>query len=177
MRKRYLIGLVGAGLLAGYVLGKLHTTGQDTPKITPGTEFSGIAEDHVLMLSFMSERMIVTAQRSAAGGNFTMQATFADAPNQYCTVPPDLGGQLGMLSSFVAKRQISFEDRAKEFPVYVGNLIVQPQGSEPTAPMMVFTNADRSSIAFIFDRYAAELTLPLAAFERLETGCAAFKRK
>lgn len=178
MRKRYLALLVGAGLIGGYVLGHVHTTSEGDPEITPGTVFSGIAEDYVLMLSFTSELMTVTAQRSKIGGEFAVQATFADdRPTQRCTARPDLSGELGTFSSYVAKRQISFEERGKEFPVHVGNLIVQPWGQEPGGPMMVFTNKDRTSVAFVFDRYAAELTIPLAAFNKLEAGCAGLVRK
>ena len=178
MRKRSLALVVAAGLIGGYAIGYASTTTENAPKITPGTEFRGIADDYVFMLSFTSEQMTVTAQRSEIGGEFAVQATFADgSPTQRCTAQADLSGQLGALSSYVAKRQISFDERDKEFPVHVGNLIVQPWGQEPDSPMMVFTNKDRTSVAFIFDRYAAELTIPLAAFKRLEAGCGAFEPK
>jgi hypothetical protein len=122
--------------------------------------------------------MTLTAQRSIRGADFTVQATFVGGrPAQRCTAPPDLAGQLSTFSSLVAKREISVEERDKEFPVHVGNLTVQAWGEEPNYPVMVFTNRTGTSIAFIFDRYVAELTIPLGVFKRLETGCAAFGRK
>lgn len=172
MKKRYLALIVAGGIVGGYALGYAHTKREDVPTITPGIEFSGIADDSVAMLSFIGERMTFTAQRSTQGSQFAVQATFSDGrATQRCTASADLSGQLGLLSSYIAKRQVTFQERDKDFPIHLGNLIVQPLGEEPSNPMMVFTDKNRTSIAVIFDRYAAELTIPPAAFSRLETAC------
>jgi len=173
------IGLaLAVGFVVGYVLANVNTRSDDTHHITPGSEIVGIADDHVLILSYTGKGMTLTAQRSTPGADFNVQATFVDGRGaQRCTAPPDLGGQLATFSSLIAKREISVEERDKEFPVHVGNLTVQPWGDEPNYPMMVFTNKAGTSVAFVFDRYLAELTIPLAAFKRLETGCAELGRK
>lgn len=172
MNKRHLALIVVGGIVGGYVLGYAHTTKQHTPTITPGIAFSGIADDSVAMLSFIGERMTFTAQRSTQGNEFAVQATFSDGrPTQRCTASADLSGQLRALSTYIAKRQVSFQERDEDFPIHLGNLIVQPLGEEPSNPMMVFTDKHHTSVAVIFDRYAAELTIPPAAFSRLENGC------
>lgn len=172
MKKRYFALIVAGGIIGGYALGYAQTMKENVPTITPGIEFSGIADDSVAVLSFISERTTFTAQRSSKGGRFAVQATFSDGrPTQRCTASADLSGQLGALSSYIAKRQVSFEDRHEDFPIHLGNLIVQPLGEEPSNPMMVFTDKSRTAVAVIFDRYAAELTIPATAFSRLENGC------
>ena len=147
---------------------------RDESAITPGT-VSGITADHVSLLTFAGAGTTFTAQRSWPGGEFAVQFTYADGrPAQHCIAPSDLSGQLANLSSFEAKRQLSFEARGKEFPIHLGNLFVQDSGREPGNVVMVFTNERGSPIAAVFDRYAAELVVSLAAFRWLDKGCAAF---
>lgn len=172
MKKRYLALIVASAIVGGYALGYAHATTEATPTITPGIVFSGITDDSVAMLSFIGERMTFTAQRSTQGSQFAVQATFSDGrPTQRCTASANLSGQLGALSSYIAKRQLSLQERGEDFPIHLGNLIVQPLGEEPSNPMMVFTDKNRTSVAVIFDRYAAELTIPPAYFTKLENGC------
>lgn len=175
MKSRYLPLLVLVALLGGYALGNAGRAGQDAPDIIPGTVVSGIVQDHVSALVFVTAKGTFTAQRSRVGGPFAVQLTFADGrPARHCTASPDLSGQLLNVSTFEAKRQLSFEARAKDFPVHVGNLFTQPQGREPGNVVMVYTNEQRSSVAVVFDRYAVELIAPPAAFDGLEAGCNAF---
>lgn len=173
MKRLMSLGIaVVAGLVAGYVLA-FSQMGEKDDSIAPGTAIRSIADDYILMLSYTSPVGTVTAQRSKQGGEFAVQATYAlDRPTQRCTAPPDLSGQLATFSSFTAKRQMSLEERHEEFPVYVGRLLVQSGSEEPDEPMMVFTNKSRTSVAFIFYGHAAEMTIPLSAFKRLEGGCA-----
>jgi hypothetical protein len=174
MKTRYIVLLAAAALGGGYALGHAAMGAADEAIITPGT-VSGIAAEHVSLLTFTSAAATLTAQRSRTGGDFVVQVTFADGrPAQHCIAPPDLSGQLAHFSSFGAKRQLSFEERGKEFPVHLGNLFVQDSGREPGNVLMVFTNEQGSSIAAVFDRYAAELVVPLAAFRWMDKGCAVF---
>lgn len=174
MKTRHIALLATAALAGGYALGHAGIVGQDDSRIIPGP-VSGIAAEHVLLLTFTGTEAIFTAQRSRTGGEFSIQVTYADGrPARHCIAPPDLSGQLASLSSFKAKRQVSFEARAREFPVHLGNLYVQDSGREPGNVVMFFTNEQGSSIAAVFDRYAAVVDMPVAALERLGDGCAMF---
>jgi len=176
MKTRYISLLAVAALVGGYALGHAGMEALDDARIIPGT-VSGIAADHVSMLTFTGAGLTFTAQRSRSGDEFAVQVTFADGrAAQHCIVPSDLSGQLAYLSSFEAKRQLSFEERGKEFPVHLGNLFVQASEREPGNVLMVFTNEPGTSIAAVFDRYAAELVVPPRAFKWLDKGCAAFEQ-
>ncbi len=174
MKTRYIALLAIVALAGGYALGHAGTKSADEATITPGL-VSGIAADHVWLLTFTGNGMTFTAQRSHTGGAFSVQLTYADGrPAQHCIAPSDLSGRLAILSSFETKRQLSFEERGKQFPVHLGNLYIQDSGREPGNVLMVFTNEQGSSIAAVFDRYAAELVTPPAVFEWLDKGCATF---
>lgn len=178
MKRQVIHALVLAiGLAAGYGLA-VSSAIEKYEHIAPGTQIRSVLDDYILMLSFTSKAGTVTAQRSKQGEPFAVQATYAfDRSIQRCTTPPDLAGQLSSFSSLTAKRQISLSERAEAFPEYVGRLLVQSESDEPDEPFMVFTNKSRTAVAFIFNRHAAEMTIPLAAFKRLEAGCAEVYRE
>lgn len=176
MKTRYIALLAVAALVGGYALGHAGMEAPDDARITPGT-VSGIAADHVSLLTFTGNGMTFTAQRSQTGGEFLVQLTYADGrPAQHCIASSNLSGRLANLSSFEAKRQLSFEERGKQFPVHLGNLFVQDSGREPGNVLMIYTDEQGSSIAGVFDRYAAELVVPPAAFKWLDKGCATFAK-
>jgi hypothetical protein len=169
--KATLLLLLGLG--AGYFLAYERIESQNH-RMSAGSTVVDRSPDSVLLLSYSTSAMIVTAQRSRAGAPFAIQATFADGrPMQRCTGSPDLSKQLAIFSSLVAKREISYDQREAQFPIQLGVLDVRDaMMSDPDEPMLVFTNPTRSAVAFIFQGYVVELTIPVSAFTSLQQGCA-----
>lgn len=160
------------GFCAGYPLAYQRTQSEDH-SLSAGATVIDRPHKLVLLLSYSTSAMTVTAQRSRAGAPFAVQATFADGRSlQRCTGSPDLSKQLEQFSSLVTKREISYDQRADEFPIQLGVLEVRDAIiGEPDEPMLVFTNRAKSAVAFIFHGCAAEVTLPVSAFTALEQGC------
>lgn len=162
------------GLFAGYFLAYAQMQSQDNV-IEPGSAIVERDENSVLFLSYTTKAMRVTAQRSRPGIPFAVQATYSDGrPAEICRASTDLAKHLAHFTDLVAKREISLERRGEDFPIQLGVLDIRDLiMGEPEGPMLVFTNKAKSSVVFILDRHAVELTIPLSAFRSLEKGCAA----
>lgn len=177
MKRLLHLGLtLAVGLAAGYVVA--YTDINKRVDSVPGTEYMSVPEEEVRFFSYASDAMTLTAQRPRSGAPFVAQATFTDErPAQRCNVSADLAGQLYAFSHLILKRSLSLDERGEEFPVFLGVLDIRDQVSpEFFGPMLVFTNKQRTSVAVIFQWNAAELTIPLAAFKKLEAGCAGLVR-
>ena len=157
------------GLLAGYLLDTVRVALQDHD-ISPGSTIDEQSPAGIRLISLTTKELTVTAQRSLDGSPFEMQTTFSDGrPSQHCKAPPNL---IQPFASIVAKREITFEQRDKDFPVQIGVLdirnVILP---EPAGPILVFTNAKHNAVAYIRDGYAVEVIIPFATLKALEHGC------
>jgi hypothetical protein len=169
----FLAGLaVGAGLVSAGL-------GARPTKIDPGTEVFSAVEDGIMQISYATEDMTLTAQRSRPGDAFSVQATFADGrPPQHCTTTPDLSGQIKSFSHITANRQIDVNDLRGQFPVLVGVIIVRTQIiGEPMPPLVVRTSADGKSVAFAYNGFAVQAATPISVLTKLEGGCTALTIK
>jgi hypothetical protein len=136
-------------------------------------------EDELRVLSYTTKTTILTAQRSQSGAPFLVQATFADGrPPQRCTVGPDLAGQAQLFTRLVTKKGLTIGQLDEEFPVQHGVLDLRDaMNPEPGGPYLVYTDRSGKSAALVSHGSAVELTVPLAAFKRLEAGCANLERQ
>lgn len=176
MKRRYAILTAILGLVGGYALALIP----EREKVsTAGGEYMSMPEEELRLLSYTTKAMTLTAQRSQPGAPFLVQATFADGrPSQACTAPPDLAGQLQLFTRFITKRGLTVDQFDKEFPVQHGVLDLRVEmNPEPGAPYLVYTDKSSKSAAVVSYGSAVELTVPLAAFKRLEAGCEELARK
>jgi hypothetical protein len=176
MKKRYAILVAVFALVAGY---GLALTPERERILEPGAVHSSVGEEEIRLLSYSSAAAIFTAQRPKAGAPFVAQATFTDGrPAQRCTVPPDLGGQLGEFARLVVKRGISLGELHKEFPTLHGVLDIRTELSpEFGGPYLIFTDKAQQSAVIVAYGSANVLSIPLTVFKRLEAGCVAFAGK
>jgi hypothetical protein len=158
---------VGTGL-AGWA--SSHVDGN----IRKGATLMSLLPESVMSLTYATSLGTTTAQRSAPNAPFQILSTFADGrPVQRCsTAAADMGERLDDLATLTARRGLSLEQRASEFPIQLGVIEVRDSTiAEPSGPVLVFTNKDRTAIAVIVDGHAAEVTLLAAKLEWLETAC------
>jgi hypothetical protein len=158
---------VGAGL-AGWAPSRVDGN------IRKGATLMSILPESVMSLTYATSLGMTTAQRSAPDVPFQILSTFADGrPVQRCsTAAADMGELLDDLVTLTARRGLSLEERASEFPIQLGVIEVRDSTiAEPSGPVLVFTNKDRTAVAVIVDGHAAEVTLEAAKFEWLETAC------
>ena len=177
--KRYAIsGLVFlAGLLSGAGLTHLRNNELVSPhadqQITPGTDIFSVLDAEIMSLTYRTEALTLTAQRTKSADRFAVQVTFADGRNpRQCLASPDLAGQLASFSIITAKRQVQAQQVEKEFPKRLGTLEIRDRMVAETTPSMEFrTTADRKAVAILYDGYAAEISTQIDAFAKLEAGC------
>jgi len=149
------------------------------PATVSGREYMSMSEEELRLLTYSTKTMTLTAQRSQSGAPFLVQATFTDGrPSQSCTASHDLAGQLEAFTHFVSKRRLTIDQLDEEFPVQHGVLDLRNQmNPEPGGPYLVYTDKAAKSTALVSYGTAVELTMPLAAFSRLEMGCEELGRK
>jgi hypothetical protein len=127
-----------------------------------------------MSLSYATPGGMITAQRSAPGAHFHVLSTFTDGrPARRCSASADMAGQLDNLTTLTARRSLSLQQRENEFPMQLGVIEVRDAViGEPSGPMLVFTNKNRTAVAVIIDGRVAEVTLPATKLDWLETVCA-----
>lgn len=179
--KRYgIFGLVFlGGVFSGAGLSQLHShgllTASPVPKIAADSELISLLSEEVMSLTYRTEALTLTAQRSKPADRFAVQVTYADGrkPEQ-CLASPDLAGLLADFANITAKRQIPLARFAAEFPQQLGSLEIADRIVGEALPSMVFrTTADRTAVALSSDGYAAEVGTSINSFARLEGGCQA----
>jgi hypothetical protein len=141
--------------------------------VRAGATLASYLPDTVMSPTYTTSDGITTAQRSAPGVPFEVLSTFADGkPAQRCSAPADMDGHLNGLTELAARRGISLERREREFPVQLGVIDVRDALiSEPSGPILVFTNKSRTAVAVIFKGHAAEVTLRMTELDWLKTAC------
>ncbi len=170
MKRRYAILAAVLGSVGGYGLAVFPAAESVS---AAGAQYMSMPEEDVRLLGYSTKTMTLTAQRSQEGAPFLVQVTFADGrPVQRCISPPDLAGHLRSFTHFVTKRGLTIEQLDKDFPVQHGVLDLRNGPSpEPDGPYLVYTDTAGKAAAIVAYGSAVELTLPLAAFTRLEDGC------
>jgi len=182
--KRYgACGLVFvAGLLAGTVLDQLGNgrwpVDDRQRQISPGSEIRSILDDEVMLLSYRSASLTLTAQRARPGDRFALQVSHADGrPAEQCLVSPDLAGLLPGFSTLVAGQEIEAARLSSEFPLRLGSLEIRDRiDNEPMPPMNFFTTAERTAVALVGDGYSVEVATSGKAFDKLAGGCKTLAR-
>lgn len=183
--KRFgIFGLVFlSGLFFGAGLSQFATNEQVTAspeqKIAADTQIISILGEEVMLLTYRSEALTLTAQRSKAADPFAVQITFADGRKpQQCLTSPDLAGLLADFSTTTAKRQIQSPRFEVEFPHLLGTLEIRDRIVAEAPPAMIFrTTADRQAVALSYDGYAAEVATSTNSFAKLEGGCDALAQR
>jgi hypothetical protein len=169
--------IFGAGLfISGLAVGTALASRASAPThtdIREGATLVSFLPGDVMSLSYATPRGMTTVQRSAPGAPFQVLSTFADGrPVQRCSTSPDMAGHLGNLTTLTARRSLSLEQRESEFPVQLGVIDVRDSViGEPSGPVLVFTNKNRTAVAVILDGRAAEVALQAANLAWLETVC------
>lgn len=171
--------IYGASLfLAGLAVGTAIASWASAPThivVHEGATLVSVLPEAVLALSYASPTGMTTAQRATAGTPFHVLSTFADGrPVERCITPADMEGQLNKLTTLIARRELSLQQREAEFPVQLGVIEVRDAMiAEPSGPVLVYTNKNRTAVAVILDGRAAEVTLQPAELRWLETACSA----
>jgi hypothetical protein len=89
-----------------------------------------------------------------------------------------MAGHLGNLTALTVRRSLSLAQREREFPGQLGVIEVRDAViGEPSGPVLVFTNKDRTAIAVILDGRAAEVTLQAGELAWLKTPCSGLARE
>lgn len=166
------IGLFVAGLAVGAALASWASAPAHS-EIRAGATLASYAPDAVMSLAYATPDGITTAQRSAPGVPFEVLSTFADGrPAQRCSASADMDGHLNGLTELTARRDLSLEQREREFPVQLGVIEVRDVViGEPFGLVLAFTNKSKSAVAIIVDGRAAEVTLRMTELEWLKTAC------
>lgn len=173
--KRHLIAgcaLFAAGMIAGAALAP-RVLAPAPVAVSRGDTLAGFVPDTILSLTYTTRTGMTTLQRSSRGARFHVQSTFADErPAQRCTAAPDLGGHLHRFADWKARRGLTREQRARDFPVQLGVLDIRDSaGGEAPVSVGVFANRAQSSLAVTLDAYSGEVLLPIDELKWLERAC------
>lgn len=162
--------MIGAVLfIAGSALGVAMDR-----NIRQGATLASVLPEAIMALTYATPSGMTTVQRSAPGAPFHVLSTFADGrPAQRCSMPATVEKRLGSLATLTARRSLSPAQRESAFPVQLGVIDVRDAVlAEPSGPVLVFANEDKSAVAVMFDGRAAEVTLRAAELGWLENPCA-----
>lgn len=175
MRHLAVISAFAAGLACG-ALGFMLLAQRPSglANVEPGTVAVGILEDEVMSVTFRTDKMTLTAQRSKPAASFAVQVTYADGrPAQQCQASSSLAGQLAAYATITTKRQLQSRQQAqKDFPIKVGTLELRDRmEDEPTIVIQLRASPDRRALAALYESDAVEVTNSGSAFTALEDGC------
>lgn len=174
---RFRIALIlGACVLAGAAVFALKP-GSRPAVIRPGSTAFSAQEDGIRTLTYRTTALALTARRAGAG--FAVTVVGSDGrPEQRCAVSGDLGGLLPRLVEIAAKRELTLEQAATEFPVQLGTLVLKDEiANEPIAPFTVRATKDGSAVALVYQGTAIEAAIAPETFARLGSGCAALANR
>lgn len=165
-------GLFVSGLVVGATIAGWASTPSHLDIREASTMVSYLPET-VMSLAYATPSGMTTAQRSVSGAYFQIQSTFADGqPVQRCSASADLEGRLDKLTTLTARRSLSLAQRESDFPVQLGVIDVRSSViGEPSSPVLVFTNKDKTAVAVVLDGRAAEVTLQVAGLEWFTRTC------
>lgn len=140
--------------------------------IRPGSTAFSVEESGVRSITYRTAGMTLTARR--AGNGFAVTVVRTGGAEQRCAVSSDLGGLLPGLIEIEAKRELTPEQAAGEFPVQLGTLVLEDgMANEPIPPFTVRATKDGSAVALAYQGTAFEAAMAPEMFAKLEAGCAA----
>lgn len=147
--------------------------------IRPGAIAFSALQNEIRKVTYKTGAATLTAARAGAGGQFAIEVRYGDGrQEQRCGSSADLEGVLPRLVEIKAKRALTPQQVAAEFPVQAGVLTLEDQiTAEPVEPFTVRMTKDRSSVALVYDNTAFEAALGATIFARLEAGCAELAAK
>lgn len=169
---RFRISLLAGACAVGAVALAVSTRHRE-PIVQPGTTVLGVAEEGIRSITYRAGAMTLTARRVAAGA-FAVQVVYSDGrAQQQCQVSQDLAGLLPDLGEIEAKRQLTPQQLANEFPLEAGTVELEDDVDEPISPLRVRMTKDRSAVAMAYNGIAIEADMSPAVFDKLGGGCAA----
>lgn len=142
---------------------------------SPGQEIFGVVDEEVLSLTYSTERLTFTAQRSRPNDRFAVQLTYADGKAaQQCLASPALEGHLPALTKLVVKRVVPMDQVAAQHPIRLGTLQLKDSVvSEPISAMEFRSAPDGRWAAVSYGGSFFETTIPVATLAALESVCKA----
>ena len=146
-------------------------------QMAPGTEF-GVVADEVMTLTYRSEAVTVTAQRSKPSDRFAVQATFVNGSlAQQCVVSPDLAGRLATISTITVKRQLPLGKLGADFPRLIGHLEIRSgMLDDGGTSIELRKSADGKVLVARYAGAVLEILNPVKPFEELAGGCSALAK-
>ena len=132
-----------------------------------------MADEEVLSLTYSTERLTFTAQRSKPNDRFAVQVTYADGKAaQQCIASPALEGHLPTLTKLVVKRVVPADQVTAQLPIRLGTLQLRDSvASEPISAMEFRSAPDGRWAAVSYGGSFFETTIPVAALAALESAC------
>lgn len=169
--------LIGVGLVSGVGLTilSMDESGwwQKDSRTEPGTSLFEADPAEVRLLTFSTDTMMLTAQRSKPGVRLAIQVTYTDdRPPLHCISSPDLDGVLSSLAVTKVKKRVNRKEIKTNYPIKLGYLEFQDEViGEPIEPWTLFTTHDRSVIVVDQPSVTFETDISPTIIKRLESGC------
>ncbi|OFZ68181.1 MAG: hypothetical protein A2Z01_02985 [Betaproteobacteria bacterium RBG_16_58_11] len=175
--------LLGIGIVSGIALTifGINESGwwQGEAKLEPGSHPFEADINEVRSFAYTTNVMMLTAQRSMAGGPLAVQVTYADnrAP-QHCISSPELGGVLSSFAHSKVIKQIRPQEIKSKYPIILGHLEVKDAViGEPITPWKLSINSDHSIVVVEKLSAAFEIDISPTTFKQLEAGCAQLAKR
>lgn len=175
--------LLGTGFLIGVIFTILgmDESGwwQTGTKINPGAALFEADPDEVRSLSYLSEEMTLTAQRSKPGSSFLVQVTFSDdRASQHCVSAPDLAGVLPTLALTKVSKAISHKEQKARYPLAMGRIEVRDAVvGEPISPWLLFGTNTHDVLAVERQSDVFETNIPYEIVRLLRSGCSTMAKR
>lgn len=170
--------LLGMGFVSGVALTllSLDESGQwsGNGELEAGSALFDAEPSEVRFLTYHSESMAFTAQRSSPDALFTVQVTHAGSDaTEHCVATHDLGGVLATLARAKVRTPIAEKERGTRYPVSLGYIEVKDAVyGEPISPWLLFESKDGSTIAIEKQSRTYETDVPPEIVKKLSGGCA-----
>jgi hypothetical protein len=163
--------LLGASAVAGAVMFTIGSRSSE-PEVEPGTTVLSIWEDGIRSIIYRTGTMTLTARRTDSGP-FEVHVTYnhGQTPRQ-CQASQDLAGLLPDLGEIKARRQLTPQEVADEFPLDAGIVELKDEVDEPIPPLMARLTKDGSAVAVVYGHTAIEADITPDVFAKLGKGCA-----
>ena len=163
----FLIGITAGLVIPSSIKNKLFSS-----NISNNLE---ISSDDIMALSYYTNAITLTAQRTKQGEKFALQSTFADGrPVHQCMATEDLAGYLSFLPSLITGKRIDIEYLNKVFPKKLGVLEIRDRSNiRRIPPIEIRATPDEKTIAASYEHIAHELGNKRDVFTKFELGCIA----
>lgn len=170
--------LLGMGFVSGVALTFLSMDESGwwnrNGALETGSALFDAEPSEVRFLTYFSESVAFTAQRSSPDALFAVQVTHAGSNvSEHCIASRDLGGILATLSSAKVRTPIAEKERGTRYPLSLGYIEVKDAVyGEPISPWLLFESKDGSTIAIEKQSQIYETDVPPEIVKKLLGGCA-----